>query len=87
MRIDRFFHAPVPQNAGRNPVPIRAVEAVRPVPQEDMRRPLSEFVQRSGAAVTDLPTDRRIRQALEAYLSHSAPETAAATLFGVDVYV
>ncbi|WP_286293539.1 hypothetical protein [Methylomarinovum tepidoasis] len=53
-----------------------------------MRRPLSEFVQRSGgAAAADLPTDRRIRQALEAYLSHSAPETAAATLFGVDVYV
>ncbi len=88
MRIDRFFHAPVPWNGGRrNPAPVRGVEAVRPVSREDVRRPSPESIHRIVSVQPDLPTDRRVRQALEAYSTYGAPEAGAASLFGVDVYV
>ncbi len=85
MRIDRHHQWLLPTGAGRKAGPVAAVEPVATV-FSTRRWSTGSF----GARVVleNGPVDRRVRQALEAYLSHrEIPNESVTLLQGVDVYV
>ncbi len=85
MRIDGSHRSLVPTGAGRKPGPIAAVEpvaAVLPARRQSGEPFGARVILEKG------PIDRRVRQALEAYLSHrKIPNEPVTLLRGVDIYV
>ncbi len=84
MRIDSPHRSLVPHaGAGRKPAPVEPVAAVFPA-----RRQKSAPFFGARVVLADGPIDRRVRQALEAYLSHRELLNEPVTLLrGVDTYV
>lgn len=86
MRIDRYHQSLIPMSSGRKPGPVTAVEPVA-TGFPNQGRPAAPLF---GLKVTleEGPIDRRVRQALEAYLNHRESSDESVTLlYGVDVYV
>lgn len=82
MRIDRPHRSLVPTGIGRRPGPVEPVAAVFPARRQSGEPFGARVILENG------PIDRRVRQALEAYLSHrEIPNEPLTLLRGVDIYV
>ena len=86
MRIDRSYQPLIPTHAGGKPVAVAAVEPITADFRND-RENTATYI-RSKVILEDGPLDRRVRQALEAYLNHQGIRDEPMTLLqGIDIYV
>ncbi|HEB78066.1 MAG TPA: hypothetical protein ENI90_06040 [Methylothermaceae bacterium] len=86
MRIDRSYQPLIPANTRGKAVAVAAVEPIAADFRND-RENTAAYV-KSKVVMEDGPLDRRVRQALEAYLNHQGIRDEPMTLLqGIDIYV